>query len=284
MMKDKLLLILAILAFSLVPLVQVVTADTMEQDFGDATGWNTLFGPTGSSSHSGTDWIFGPVTPSPTPEGGYQWFPGGERFVRPALPKRPDMNYSAFYLIFKPNSTGYTLPSPYPTPSVLPTWTSPTPRPMPIWTIPTMRPMPILTIPTPRPMPTWTIPIPGTIPTVSPTYSPTPAGAPVSQGEVVLTDLNLVQEYVKIRNNGQDRIDMTGWRLCDRAGHCINFIEWENGYRFELLPFSTLTIYSDQTGSPSNLRLYWPEEMWNDRGDTASLYNAEGTLVSTITR
>ena len=211
MMKDKLLLILAILAFSLVPLVQVVTADTLEQDFGDATGWNTLFGPTGSSSLSGTDWIFGPVTPSPTPEGGYQWFPGGEKFVRPALPERPDMNYSAFYLILKPNSTGYTLPSPYPTPSVLPTWNSPTPR----------------------PMPTWTIPVPRTMPTVSPTYSPTPSGTPVSQGDVVLTDLNLVQEYVKIRNNGQDRIDMTGWRLSDRAGHSINFIEWENGYRFE---------------------------------------------------
>ena len=273
MMKDKLLLILALLAFSLVPLVQVVTADTLENNLGDSTGWNTLFGSSGSSSLSGTDWIFGPVTPSPTPEGGNQWFPGGEKFDRPALPKRPDMNYSAFYSILKPNSTGFTLPSPYPTPSVIPTWSSPTPRPMPIWTIPT-----------PRPMPTWTIPVPGTIPTVSPTYSPTPTGTPVSQGAVVLTDLNLVQEYVKIRNNGQDRVDLTGWRLSDRAGHSINFIEWENGYRFELLPFSTLTIYSNQTGTPSYTRLYWPEELWNDRGDTASLYNAEGTLVSTITR
>lgn len=261
-MKDKLLLILALLAFSLVPLVQVVTADTLGQETGVPAEWNTFLNPSGSSSLRGTDWIFGPVTPSPTPEGGPQWFPSGEKFNRTPLPKRPDMNYSAFYSLLKPNSTGFTIPSPYPTPKVVP----------------------VRTLPTLRPMPTFTIPIPGTTPRVTPSYSPAPTAAPFAQGEVVLTDLNLVQDYVKIRNTGKDRVDLTGWRLCDRAGQCISFIEWENGYRFELLPFSTLTIYSGQEGNPSSMRLYWPKEMWNDRGDTASLYNADGTLVSTITR
>jgi hypothetical protein len=272
-MKNKILLIFALLAFSLVPLVQAVAADTPDQEISDPTGWSSFFETSGPSSLTGTDWIFGPVTPSPTPEGGPQWFPGGEKFNHNPLPKRPDMNYSAFYSLLKPNSTGFTLPSPYPTPMVVPIRTLPTPRPMPTWTIPT-----------PGPLPIWTIPIPRTFPTVTPSYTPTPTATPIQQGEVVLTDLNLVQDYVKIRNTGKDRVDLTGWRLCDRAGHCINFIEWENGYRFELLPFSTVTIYSGQEGSPSYTRLYWPDEMWNDRGDIASLYNAEGTLVSTITR
>jgi hypothetical protein len=260
-MKEKLLPILALLVFSLVPFIHVVTADTLDRSYGDtSTGWSYLFGSSGSSSLSDTDWIFGPVTPAPTPKGGPQWFPGGETFIHPPLPKRPDMNYSAFNSLLNSNKTGFALPSPFPTPKVVPTWTSPTPRPMPTWIIPP------------------------TIPTMPPPYSPTPVGTPVSQGEVVLTDLNLVQEYVKIRNTGHDCLDLTGWRLCDKAGYCISFIEWENGYRFELLPFSTLTIYSNQTGIPGYTKLYWPDEMWNDRGDTASLYNAEGILVSMITR
>jgi hypothetical protein len=261
-MKHTALLVLALLAFSLVPLVQVVHADTPGQGLSSPTGWNSWFGTSKTLYLTGTDWIFGPVTPSPTPEGGPQWFPGGETFNHTPLPKRPDMNYSAFYSLLKPNSTGFTLPSPYPTPKVVP----------------------VRTLPTPRPMPTWTIPAPGTIPTESPTYTLTPTVTPIPEGPVVLTELNLVQDYVKIRNTGKDRVDLTGWRLCDRAGHCINFIEWENGYRFELLPFSTLTIYSGQEGNPSSTRLYWPDEMWNDRGDTASLYDAGGTLVSTITK
>jgi hypothetical protein len=147
MMKDKLLLILALLAFSLVPLVQVVTADTFGQESGGPAEWSILMSPSGSSPLTGTDWIFGPVTPYPTPEGGPMWGPTGEKFNRTPLPKRPDMNYSAFYSLLKPNSTGFTLPSPYPTPKVVPVWTIPTARPMPTWTIPT-----------PRPMPTWSLP------------------------------------------------------------------------------------------------------------------------------
>ncbi|MBP1929269.1 hypothetical protein J2741_001816 [Methanolinea mesophila] len=261
-MKDKILLVLALMVFSLCPAAEVVTADTIGETAGASTGWNTLFAGAGSPSLTGTDWIFGPVTPSPTPSNGTYWFPGGEKFPRPPLPQRPEMNYSAFYSLIKRDGSGFILPSPYPTPTVTP----------------------LQTPPTPRPFPTWTIPVPGSIPTTAPTVSPSPAETSVPSGDVVLTDLSLAQEYVRIRNNGHERIDLTGWRLCDRAGRCITFIEWENGFRFELLPFSTLTIYSNQTGSPSSTRLYWPDEMWNDRGDTARLYNADGILVSSITR
>lgn len=123
------------------------------------------------------------------------------------------------------------------------------------------------------------------VPTGSPgIFSPTPVGTPAGEEGLVLTDLNLAGEYVMIHNNGRDRVDMTGWRLCNSAGHCINFIEWENGFRFVLLPYSTVTIYSNQAGTPSSTRLYWPEEIWNDQGDTARLYDASGVLVSTISR
>ncbi|MBP1929270.1 hypothetical protein J2741_001817 [Methanolinea mesophila] len=147
MMKDKLLLILALAAFSLVPLVQVVTADTLDQGAGAVADWNSYSMNQGSSLLSGTDWIFGPVTPSPTPANGSFWFPAGEKFNRTPLPKRPDMNYSAFYSLIKRDGSGFILPSPYPTPKVVPTWTRPTERPMPTWTIPTPRPMPTFSLP-----------------------------------------------------------------------------------------------------------------------------------------
>jgi hypothetical protein len=107
-------------------------------------------------------------------------------------------------------------------------------------------------------------------------------------GQVYLSDLSLTGEYVKIINGGSTPVPMTGWKLSNSAGQSIEFIDFPTGdgtfYTFTLMPHSTVTVYSAKEGTPTSLSLYWPEELWNDAGDTAYLYNPQGDLVSSITR
>ena len=124
-------------------------------------------------------------------------------------------------------------------------------------------------------------------PTPAPTQTPD-AGSGATQSPVYVSDLNCIDEYVKITNSGSSRVIMTGWKISNRQGKSITFIDYPLGggsyYTFTLLPKSTVTVHSGMEGNPSSLHLYWPEEMWNDAGDTAYLYNPEGVLVSTLSR
>ncbi len=117
-------------------------------------------------------------------------------------------------------------------------------------------------------------------PSVTP---PDPATSPI-----YISDLSLTGEYVKVTNQGWDPVTMTGWRISNKEGRTIRFIEWrmEDGtlFNYELRGRTTVTIYSGREGSPSRTRLYWPDEIWNDRGDTANLYNPENVLVSSLSR
>jgi hypothetical protein len=117
-------------------------------------------------------------------------------------------------------------------------------------------------------------------PSVTP---PDPATSPI-----YISDLSLTGEYVKVTNQGWDPVTMTGWKISNKDGRTIRFIEWklDDGtlFNYELRGHTTVTIYSGQEGSPSRTRLYWPQEIWNDRGDTAYLYNPDNVLVSSLTR
>lgn len=117
--------------------------------------------------------------------------------------------------------------------------------------------------------------------------SPVPSHGPAGSG-VYLSDLDLTGEYVKITNGGNVNIVMTGWKICNQAGQSFSFIDYPLGngayFTYTLLPWSTVTIHTGTAGNPSSFDLYWPEEMWDDSGDTASLYNPEGVLVSTLSR
>jgi|MTBAKMStandDraft_1061839.scaffolds.fasta_scaffold50899_1 hypothetical protein len=117
-------------------------------------------------------------------------------------------------------------------------------------------------------------------PSVTP---PDPATFPI-----YISDLSLTGEYVKVTNQGWDPVTMTGWKISNKDGRTIRFIEWklDDGtlFNYELRGHTTVTIYSGQEGSPSRTRLYWPQEIWNDRGDTAYLFNPDNVLVSSLTR
>lgn len=124
---------------------------------------------------------------------------------------------------------------------------------------------------------------------VFPTPSPTPAPGPkTTQSTVYLSDLDVIGESLKITNGGNEKVVMTGWKISNREGRSFTFIEYPLGngsfFIYTLKPHSTVTIHTGSEGNPSSLHLYWPEEMWNNAGDTAYLYNPGGVLVSTLTR
>jgi len=105
---------------------------------------------------------------------------------------------------------------------------------------------------------------------------------------VYISDLNVLDEYVKLTNRGRDSVPMTGWTIANNGGKSFWFLQWTNPdgskFDYELMGSSTVTIYTGREGNPTQTSLYWPEEMWNDTGDTAYLYDETGKLVSTLTR
>lgn len=73
---------------------------------------------------------------------------------------------------------------------------------------------------------------------------------------------------------------MKGWKIKDGTRkHTSSFPS-----TFTLKSKATVTIYTGK-GTNSATKLYWGSGafVWNNEGDTAYLYNAQGTLVSTKT-
>jgi hypothetical protein len=86
------------------------------------------------------------------------------------------------------------------------------------------------------------------------------------------------QEYVKITNKGTTALNMKGWKITDKgAKHTYKFPS-----TFVLKSKTTVTIYTGK-GKNTSTKLFWGRAafVWNNEGDTAYLYNAQGKLVST---
>ena len=91
--------------------------------------------------------------------------------------------------------------------------------------------------------------------------------------------LNEPDEYVVIRNTGDQDINMQGWELVNDT----------KGYPTFTFPFFILKahykirVYTDEYW-PEHFQFDWPEEVWNNSvPDTAALYDAKGRLISTQT-
>ena len=123
--------------------------------------------------------------------------------------------------------------------------------------------------------------VPGPGPSPSPTQTPTTTG-------VYISDLNVTAEYVRLTNPGPNFVVLTGWTIADNAGRRVRFVKTTtpSGAMVDstIQGYSTLTLITGRAGVSTPTVIYYPLEMWNDTGDTAYLYNAAGTLVSTMTR
>lgn len=83
-------------------------------------------------------------------------------------------------------------------------------------------------------------------------------------------------EYVRIINTSASPVTMTGWRLEDEgAKHTYIFPT------FTLAPGAEVRLWS-LSGVDDAANLYWGhrQPIWNDTGDTATLYDASGKEVS----
>jgi len=124
----------------------------------------------------------------------------------------------------------------------------------------------------------WTTAV-TTAPTVAPTAVRTTATGSVSSS-VTVSDLNLKDEWVKIRNTGSSSVSLSGWKMVDDGNkHTYTFGS------FTLSPGSTVVLHTGK-GTNTATDLYWGSgsPIWNNDGDVASLYDASGRLVDTLER
>lgn len=87
------------------------------------------------------------------------------------------------------------------------------------------------------------------------------------------------QEYVKVTNKGAKSVNLKGWKIKDKgAKHTYTFSS------YTLKSKASVTLRSGK-GKNSGSTLYWNKYsfIWNNDGDTAYLYNAQGKLVSSKT-
>ena len=102
------------------------------------------------------------------------------------------------------------------------------------------------------------------------------AEAPVvAKGNVVIATVHYKgDEYVQLRNDGDQPVDLGGWTLRDKDDESMTFPEGT-----ELKPGSTLKVY---TAPGHKLTFDSKRPIWNDEGDVAVLLNPDGKEVSTF--
>ncbi|MFP3882584.1 MAG: lamin tail domain-containing protein [Actinomycetota bacterium] len=85
---------------------------------------------------------------------------------------------------------------------------------------------------------------------------------------------NLNDEWIRLRNEGNETVDMSGWGIKDESA--TNRFEFPSG--FTLAPGDVVTIYSG-CGDQTSTELYWcsvGSAIWNNDGDTAFLTDPAG--------
>ena len=91
------------------------------------------------------------------------------------------------------------------------------------------------------------------------------------------------RELVYIINNETKEMDLTGWRLTSRGGKPATYF-FPAGYRLAPSAIARVHTYG---GVDSAGDVYWglngSDRIWEERGDTASLLDASGHMVSTFT-
>jgi len=115
-------------------------------------------------------------------------------------------------------------------------------------------------------------------------YLPLVHGAPASPaGQAKITFIDAappvaLDEYVLIKNIGAGALDMGGWKLSDAANNTYTFPA------FTLAAGTEVKVWV-KTGTDDAANLYWnrASAVWNNGGDTATLRDTQGAVVSTYT-
>jgi micrococcal nuclease len=88
---------------------------------------------------------------------------------------------------------------------------------------------------------------------------------------------NLRDEYVTLRNVGDETLDLSGWTVSDATGKTYTF---PPGTRLE--PGAEVTLYTGRGEDGEGVR-YWNRDsaVWNNDGDTVTVRTDEGDVVLT---
>ena len=114
-----------------------------------------------------------------------------------------------------------------------------------------------------------------------PTAKPTTPSATVTSGspniQITSMDCRGKPEIVVIENIGDSPQDMTGWRIED-DGPKYTF-DFSGGFSLE--PGSSVELISGESGDDTDKTIFWNNRtVWNNDGDTASLFDSSGQLAS----
>ncbi|EFO80566.1 hypothetical protein OSCT_1575 [Oscillochloris trichoides DG-6] len=114
--------------------------------------------------------------------------------------------------------------------------------------------------------------------------APVVAEAPAQVSGVTITHIeydppgrDLDGEYVLIWNNSENPVKMNGWTLSDGdAKHTFTF------RNYTLAPNAEIKVWSKR-GKTGGGNFYWSNRIaiWNNDGDTGTLKDAEGNIIST---
>lgn len=119
---------------------------------------------------------------------------------------------------------------------------------------------------------------PSTATTATTTTTTTTTRPPVAGGAVTVTALDCQAETVVVTNAGPVPADLTGWSLHDAGA--IHTYRFPAGYTLGV--GASVTIRSGGPAGPNEIG-WTGQNVWNNTGDTASLLNAAGTVVSSRT-
>lgn len=140
---------------------------------------------------------------------------------------------------------------------------------------------------TPTPPPAPTPPLSTATPPVAPTEAAPPAPAqttgPASGVAITFVEYNpkgrdIDGEYVRIANTTGAPVSLTGWTLSDTAQNVYTFPN------FILPPNGEVRLWT-KSGKNNAQNLYWGRKVaaWNNEGDTATLRDVGGNIISRYT-
>jgi len=168
-------------------------------------------------------------------------------------------------------------------PEATPTLFNPSPTSTPEMTHTPAHTVPPMVTPTRTPTPTDTpvpTPTPTPTPSATPTRTPTPTPPYRSDVRIVYVEYASYQnEHVLIQNLGNADQDMTGWTLHDEDNHVYTFPDG-----FVLRIGLEVRVWT-KSGSDTYSDLYWGQRsgIWSSSGETATLRDSQGNVISTYT-
>ncbi|WP_404356511.1 S-layer homology domain-containing protein [Cytobacillus firmus] len=98
--------------------------------------------------------------------------------------------------------------------------------------------------------------------------------------KISLVDVDLDNEIVTIKNNENIDVPMTGWKLVSVEGN--QTYQFPDGYTLKAGATVYVTSGASAKDQPPTYLKWTGAYIWNNSGDAAELYNAEGVKVSEV--